>query len=138
MILLDTDTFSLHAFGHARVLERFRAAREVPAITIVTEIEVLRGRHEALLKAAHGEHLLRAQEGLVRSLQHLALFLVVPVNAAAAAEFNQLRQHKKLKKVGRADPFIASICLSNRATLITRNLKDFHRIPGLQVENWAD
>jgi hypothetical protein len=54
MILLDTDTFSLHQVGHDLFLRRFEAASEVPAITIVTRIEALRGRHKALLKAKDG------------------------------------------------------------------------------------
>ena len=39
MILLDTDAFSLHQFGHAQFLTRLQAASEVPAITIVTQLE---------------------------------------------------------------------------------------------------
>ena len=45
---------------------------------------------------------------------------------------------KKLKKSGRADLLIAAITLANRATLVTRNEKDFRQVPGLQVENWVD
>ena len=40
--------------------------------------------------------------------------------------------------MGRADLLIAAITLANRATLVTRNLKDFRQVPGLQIENWAD
>jgi tRNA(fMet)-specific endonuclease VapC len=32
---------------------------------------------------------------------------------------------------------IAAITLENAGILITRNLRDFQRIPNLSVENWA-
>lgn len=33
---------------------------------------------------------------------------------------------------------IASIVLANGATLLSRNLRDFDRVPGLRVENWLE
>jgi len=63
---------------------------------------------------------------------------VLTVDDAAAAAFDELRRHKKLKKIGRGDLLIACIALAHRATLVTRNLKDFRKVPGLVVENWAD
>ncbi len=138
MTLLDTDIYTLYELGRASVLERFRTAGEVPAITIVTQIEVLRGRHEALIKAEDGTRLLHAQQILTLTVQHMTQFRVVPVDAAAAAEFDRLRREKKLKKIGRADLLIACIALANRATLVTRNLRHFRQVAGLQVENWAD
>jgi tRNA(fMet)-specific endonuclease VapC len=138
MILLDTDSFTLHQVGHALFMARFQAAIEVPAITIMTQVEALRGRHDAMVKAEDGARLLRAQQGLIRTVNHLALFRVVPFEDAAAAEFDRLRGNKKLKKIGRADLLIAAIALANRATLVTRNLRDFRQVPGVQVENWAD
>jgi tRNA(fMet)-specific endonuclease VapC len=138
MILLDTDAFTLHQIGHELFMKRFRLATEAPTITVVTQVEALRGRHEALLKAEDGARLLRAQQGLARTVQHLALFPVIPFDDAAADEFDRLRQNKKLKKIGRGDLLIAAIALANRATLVSRNEKDFRRVPGLPVENWAD
>ena len=41
-------------------------------------------------------------------------------------------------EIGRADLLIAAIVLTHRATLVSRNLKDFRQVPGLRVENWAD
>lgn len=37
MILLDTDSFTLHQYGQQRFLERLQAASEIPAITVVTQ-----------------------------------------------------------------------------------------------------
>ena len=138
MILLDTDAFTLYQFAPPRLMERYAAAREAPALTLVTQIEVLRGRQEAVLKAENGDRLLQAQQGLLRSLQNLALFAVVRFDAAAAEVFDTLRENKKLKKIGRADLLIAAIVLANRATLVSRNVKHFHQVPGLHVENWMD
>src|SRR5262249_55610980 len=108
------------------------------AISIITQIEILQGRFAAVLKAADGEQLVRAQELLQRSQERLGLLEIVPVDAAAGKEFDKLRQNKKLKKLGRGDLLIASIALAHRATLVTRNLKDFREISGLRLEKWAD
>jgi tRNA(fMet)-specific endonuclease VapC len=112
MILLDTDTFTLLTRGHQKVTER--------------------------VGAANGEELLRAQRWLQGTEADLARLPVVPFDDAAIAEFDRLLGTKGLKKIGRGDLMIASIALVTKATLITRNLKDFRKIPGLQLENWAD
>jgi tRNA(fMet)-specific endonuclease VapC len=59
-------------------------------------------------------------------------------DAAAAKEFDTLRQSRKLKRIGRVDLLIASITLANDATLVTRNLRHFRQVPNLKVVNWID
>jgi tRNA(fMet)-specific endonuclease VapC len=108
------------------------------ATTVISAVEILRGRHEFLLKASTGEQLLRAQQLLTSSEELLQTLVIVPVGRTSAAEFDRLRHDKKMKKIGRADLLIASITLAHRATLVTRNLKHFRQIPGLQLENWID
>ncbi len=138
MFILDTDTVTLLQHEQGRVAERVRRAVREVVTTIITRIEILQGRFAAVLKAADEDQLLRAQQRLAISETHLRRVPILPVEEAAAAEFNQLRQNKKLKKIGRGDLLIAAITLASRATLVTRNLKDFRRVPGLQIENWAD
>ena len=137
--LLDTDTLSrLHA-GDARVQrhhERFESA--TIATTIITRIEILRGRFDSVLKAADGTQLRQAQEWLQRSEELLGRIAIVAFDAAAAVAFDKLRENKRLKKIGRADLLIAAITLAQRATLVTRNGKHFRQVPGLHLENWAD
>lgn len=139
LYILDTDTISrLHA-GDPRVQqhrERFDPADIVT--TIITRIEILRGRFEFVLKAADGGQLLQAQEWLVRSVELLDQITNVPLDASAAQQFDKLRLNRKLKKIGRADLLIAATALAHGATLVTRNLKHFRQVPGLKVENWAD
>jgi tRNA(fMet)-specific endonuclease VapC len=33
---------------------------------------------------------------------------------------------------------IAAICLAHDATLLSRNLRDFEKVPDLRTENWLD
>jgi tRNA(fMet)-specific endonuclease VapC len=138
MFILDTDTVTLLQHEQGRVVERIRRAEREVVTTVITRVEILRGRFAAVLKAADGDQLVLAQQRLVESETHLRRVPVLPVEAGAAAEFDRLRQDKKLKKIGRVDLLIAAITLANRATLVTRNAKDFRRVPGLEIENWAD
>jgi tRNA(fMet)-specific endonuclease VapC len=139
MHLLDTDTLTRAHAGFPGIAERVRQVGEQNiATTIITAIEILRGRHEFLLKASNGDQLLRAQRLLQSSEQLLRTLLIIPVERTSAAVFDRLRKDKKLKKMGRADLLIACIALANRATLVTRNLKHFRQLHGLQLENWID
>jgi len=139
MHILDTDTLTHLYAGHPRVIERLHAAED-PDIgtTIITKVEMLRGRFEFLLKAANGEDLLRAQHWLDRTEDLLAQIIVIPVDEVVATQFNRLRTMKNLRKIGRADLLVASIALTHRAVLVTRNRRHFQQVPGLKVLNWVD
>ncbi len=139
MYLLDTDTLTHLHTGNANVVERLKSVEDAEVgITIITKVEVLRGRIDYLIKAATGENLLKAQELLFRTEELLNELLIVPIDRAASIEFDRLRDVAKFRKIGRADLLISSIALANRATLVTRNLRHFKQIPGLKVENWVD
>jgi tRNA(fMet)-specific endonuclease VapC len=139
MYLLDTDTLThLHA-GNSNVLERLKSVIDVEVgITIITKVEILRGRIDYLVKAESGASLLKAQELLFRTETLLNELLIIPIDRSASIEFDRLRDISKFRKIGRADLLIASITLANRATLVTRNLRHFKQIPGLKLENWVD
>ncbi len=139
MYLLDTDTLThLHA-GNPNAVERLKSVTDVEVgITIITKVEVLRGRIGYLLKAETGANLLKAQELLFRTEALLNDLLIVPIDRVAAIGFDRLRDVSKFRNVERADLLIASITLANRATLVTRNLRHFKQIPGLKLENWVD
>lgn len=61
---------------------------------------------------------------------------VLPFDRKAVETFGSLLS-TKLGKLKRKDLLIASIVLGHNYVLITRNLKDFQRVPGLKVEDWS-
>jgi len=139
MYYLDTDTLTRAHGGNRQIASRIRqVGEENVGTTVITAIEILRGRHEFLLKASNGAELLRAQQLLDFSQELLQDNEIAPIDPQAASEFDRLRQLKKLKAIGRRDLLIGCVALAHRATLVTRNVKDFQQIPGLKVENWID
>jgi tRNA(fMet)-specific endonuclease VapC len=138
MVLLDTDTLTLLLRGHPRVQKRMRSAETDVATTVVTWMEVLQGRFQAIFSAADADQLERASQRLDESVGQLNTLPIVPISRAVAKEFAALSANKKLKRIGRGDVLIASIALAENAKLITRNVRDFSLVPGLMWENWAD
>ena len=141
MHILDTDIASLLYYGkNQRVLERYQAFPSDQKLTLspITRAQLIAGRCDSLLKAANGDELLIAEKRLNETIGWVATFQIVRVEQAAATVFDELRLHKRLKKIGRADLLTACVCLAQNATLVTRNTKDFENVPNLKIENWAE
>ncbi len=64
---------------------------------------------------------------------------VVPFDSQAAIHFGQVRAElsKSGKLIGPFDLMIAGHARSRGVSLVTNNLREFKRVPGLRVENWA-
>ena len=138
MFLLDSDIATLVMNGHERVTARLTTVDPAQvALTLVTRLEMLSGRIDAILKAATADELLRGCRGLVTSEDFIGKYQVVLITEAVADRFEQLRVMKKLNKMDRGDRLQAAIALANDATLVTRNTKDYANVPNLKVENWA-
>ena len=45
---------------------------------------------------------------------------------------------RKGDAIGPVDTLIAGSALAHHATLVTRNVREFARVPGLDVVNWYD
>ena len=68
----------------------------------------------------------------------LAALQVIDVDAAVAREYGQLRAHLRAigQPIGPNDLWIAAHALALDVPLITHNLSEFRRVPGLSVETW--
>lgn len=139
MHILDTDSLTHLQKGNENIKRRLAEAADFEfAITIVTKAEILRGRIEFLFKANDADSLARAQKFFIESENLLEQIPLVKFDNNSLAKFEELRQNSKFRKIGRNDLLIASICLSNRAVLVTRNTKHFRQFPNLDVVNWVD
>lgn len=69
----------------------------------------------------------------------LSSLLVMPFDQSAAVSYGQIRTHLERRGVpiGPFDTMVAAHALSLGVTLVTNNEREFHRVPGLQVENWV-
>lgn len=139
MYIFGPDTLTHLQKGNEKIRQRLaRIESDGFAITIITKVEILRGRIEFLLKAENAGMLERAQKYLFESENLLEQIPLIPFDDQSLAKFDELKENSKFRKIGRADLLIASLCLANRAILVTRNFKHFSQFPNLSVENWMD
>jgi tRNA(fMet)-specific endonuclease VapC len=78
-----------------------------------------------------------------RNKEALASFLapleIAPFDDFAAIHYGEIRAHleKGGLSIGAMDLMIASHARSLDVILVSNNLKEFQRVPGLKVENWV-
>lgn len=72
--------------------------------------------------------------------QFLAPLVVADFDSQAAAHYGQIRAYleKAGTPIGAYDLLIAAHARSLGITLVTINIREFSRVPELNIENWAD
>jgi tRNA(fMet)-specific endonuclease VapC len=140
MFILDTDHMSALEWGSGAAGQRLIArlntlAESEAATTIITFEEQMRGWLSALAQSRSLNEQVEAYRRLKRLLDNYLKIQVLEFDAQAAAEFQRLKQARL--RLGTMDLKIAAIALAHRATLLTRNLKDFSRVPELKVADWS-
>lgn len=103
--------------------------------TAITVEEQIGGWYSAIRVARTPQQIETAFTRLTESVRALAGWDVLPFTAAAVVRFQTLLRQKL--NVGGNDLRIASIALEAGATVVTRNLRDFGRIPGVRCEDWS-
>lgn len=68
----------------------------------------------------------------------LASVEILPFDLAASRRAAEIRRglEKRGQGIGPLDTVIAASALANDATLVSRNLREFRRVPGLRVVDW--
>ncbi|HLN27842.1 MAG TPA: hypothetical protein VK395_08865 [Gemmataceae bacterium] len=64
--------------------------------------------------------------------------ILVDTDHATFLKYPESERGRRLIGMGTMDLKIAAVALVNNALLLSANLRDFRRVPGLRTENWLD
>jgi len=113
-----------------KVLRRFRALRQgEAALSVITFGELLYGAAKSVQHAEASERL--------EELAHLLPVLPLPEAAAEAYGIMRAELERKGEMIGNNDLWIAAHAKAAGLTLVTNNEREFRRVRGLKVQNWA-
>ena len=116
-----------------------KALDEIDSEQIYTSIisfeEQMRGWLAFIAKCKTAHDQIFAYARLHISLESYRNTQVLDFDEKAVAVFEQLKSQKV--RIGTMDLKIASIAIANHAILVSRNLADFERVPGLAIQDWT-
>jgi tRNA(fMet)-specific endonuclease VapC len=136
LFVLDTDLLTLYYQGNSAVVGNIQAQpASALAISVVTVDEQLTGWLKLTRRAWQPAEIERAYANLAREVVRLAKWRILPCSQSAMARLVYLKQLRL--NVGVMDLRIAAIALEFDAVVVTRNRRDFARVPGLKIEDWS-
>lgn len=129
MYLLDTDTCIWALRGHAQVVSRMRLHSPVDlAIASMTLAELWFGATRS--------------SGAPAAFAKVKMFLspgiaVLSFDETAAYRYAEIRHAVRAQPIGNQDLVIASVGVARGLTVVTSNVREFSRVPGLRIESWT-
>lgn len=133
MLVLDSNTISYYFRGDPQVVPRLQALRPIDiGVPAIVEYELRYGLLRLPNDAAASR--LAALAQLLRPMQML------PFDSECATLAARIRVDLEAAgtPIGPHDTLIAATALRHQATLVTRNVREFARVQGLQWVNWHD
>src|ERR1700738_523189 len=131
MFVLDTNTVIDYFTGRGKVAERLLAVppREIALPAIVA--------YEVWVGVLGSQNAKRRQS---QYEQFLSVIEVIAFDLGISRRAAELRHglQRRGESIGPLDMLIAGTALACGAALVTRNVKEFGRIAGLEVVNWHD
>jgi tRNA(fMet)-specific endonuclease VapC len=131
MYVLDTNTLIYFFKGMGKVSEKLlnTPPKEVGVPSIVIyELEV------GIAKSSSPEK----RTAQLADLLSIVNILPFGLQEAKSASLIRVALEKQGQSIGPFDTLIAGTALTNKATLVTHNIKEFGRISQLQIEDWFE
>ena len=82
---------------------------------------------------------LKPQQNKLALTEFLAPIEILPYDDMAARHYGELRAYLERQgtPIGSLDTLIAAHAVSLKCVLVTNNIAEFRRVPGLKIENWS-
>ena len=139
MFILDTDHISILERGDTRQGALLKARVQFSimevAVTVISYEEQCRGWLAYVKRAKTRSQMTEAYELLAIHAKVYGRIDILGLDDRAFSKYVELQRARL--SVGTQDLKIAAIVLAHDATLLSRNLKHFEKIPGLRVEDWT-
>ncbi len=127
--LLDTN-IAIYVIKRRPIemLDQFNAQASRMAISVITLAELMHGAEESSQPTSN----LAVVEDFCSRLE------ILPYTAKAAQHYGSVRAYleRNGQPIGVNDLHIAAHARSEGLVLVTNNVREFVRVPALQVENW--
>jgi len=140
LIILDTDIISIldsrAGTAFANLARRLGEAEvDRVCVTIISFEEQMRGWLSYIAASRTISRQVEGYSRLRRMMRSYQQQEVLDFDSSAADQFEQLKRQRI--RIGAMDLKIAAIAIEKDALLVSRNLRDFKRVPGLRVEDWT-
>jgi tRNA(fMet)-specific endonuclease VapC len=101
-------------------------------LSVITASELLHGVHRAIQPEVRTKRAAFVEGILER-------FPLLPVDLATARAHAQVRAELMAagQMIGPHDLWLAATCIAHGLTMVTANVREFARVPGLKVEVWG-
>ena len=137
--ILDTDHASLFLAGNEAIVAAVDKYYKDVAITVVTVQELFNGWVGRLNNPTQAKNLTLLYTKLWETTAFIKVITVLNFDKEASDCCDMLKKNSKelAKNKIEKDLRIASIALTQNATVVTRNHKDFSQVPNLKLEDWS-
>lgn len=131
-----TDSLTLFGRFHPALVRNvmLHLADDIRVTAVSVEGQV-GGWYAAIRAARTPQQTESADTRLTDSVRQLAGWDVLPLTVSAVQRYQALLRQKL--NVGGNDLRIAATAIEFGAVVVTRNLRDFRRVPGVQWEDWS-
>ena len=131
MYLLDTNIVSYWMRGDRSLMDKIRSHSPSDlSLSTITLAEILYGIEKSPVKK---------KERRTKIERICSQLEIHPFDEPAAEKYGLIRARLEGEGliISERDLQIASIAMANRRSIVTHNTKEFNRIKGLTVEDWA-